>query len=110
MITPSQVILTIFILFVILRTLSAMRAKNPSTHFVTVWLVFWIGVFILIFQQDFVNFVAHSLGISRGVDLIIYISLIITFYMIFRISIKLEELERAITKIVRKISLMKKKT
>ncbi|MFH1712743.1 MAG: DUF2304 domain-containing protein, partial [Candidatus Jacksonbacteria bacterium] len=48
---------------------------------------------------------ANWAGIGRGVDLIIYLSLIFLFSALFFILVRLERLERDVTKIVRKRTL-----
>jgi len=105
MISPSQILLTSLILVVIFRTLTAYKRNKLSLSFVILWLSFWLGVIILVFQQDLVSIVANSLGISRGVDLVIYVSLIVIFYTIYRILITLSEYQKMITKLVREVSL-----
>src|SRR5436190_20860177 len=103
--TASQLLLSILIVFIIIRTIVAFRKKNLSLFFTIIWTSFWLFGLILIFQQNFVIFIAAKLGISRGVDLIIYLSLIFIFYMLYRLLVKIEELERSITVLVRQLAL-----
>lgn len=44
---------------------------------------------------------ANFFGIGRGADLVLYVGLVAVFYFIFRIYVRLEKMERNITKIVR---------
>jgi len=64
-----------------------------------------MGTASIIIFPDATSFVAHLLGIGRGADLIIYMSLLITFYLIFRIHLTLARFEQEITEIVRAIAL-----
>lgn len=105
MISPTQVFLAILIIFIMLRTLSAYKAKKLSANFTFIWLTFWLGPLILIFQQEFITGLAHRLGVSRGVDLIIYTATIIIFYLIYRLMVYIKEVDRKITEIVRKMAL-----
>lgn len=109
MISSSQILLSLIIIFVIFKTIAAYKKKNLSLGFVLIWIIFWITGLITIFQQNLVIQLAHTLGISRGVDLVIYISLIAVFYMIYRILVRIEDLEREITQVVRKITLKRSK-
>jgi hypothetical protein len=43
--------------------------------------------------------------VGRGVDLVIYISVLILFYLIFRTLVRLDKIEKDITKIVREVAL-----
>lgn len=109
MITFSQLLLSVIILFIIFKTVDAYRKRMLSATFFVVWLLFWITGLILIFQQDLVISIAHRLGISRGVDLVIYLSLITLFYLIYRIMVWLNEINRKITELVREIALREAK-
>ena len=51
---------------------------------------------------------ANNLGIGRGADLILYISIVILFYLVFKLHVKLESVGRDIAKVVRQDSLDKK--
>ena len=105
MITPSQILLSSLIIFIITRTIIAYKQKSLREGFVLIWLIFWTTGLFLIFQQELTINIANKLGISRGVDLVIYISLITIFYMIYRLLVSIYELNQKITKIVRNIAL-----
>lgn len=107
--SPSQILLSTLILFILLRTINAYKKRDLSLGFSLIWIIFWLFGLFLIFEQNFVISLAKSLGISRGVDLVIYLSLIFIFYMIYRLLVKIEELERTITQIVRNITLKERR-
>ena len=48
---------------------------------------------------------ARVVGVGRGADVVIYLSLIAIFYLIFRLYVKIEQVEGEITRLVRKLSL-----
>lgn len=106
--TASQILLASIITFIIARTIVAYKKNNLSSGFTLIWILFWLAGLTLIFHQEFAIGLAEKLSISRGVDLIIYLSLIFIFYMLYRLLVKLSELERQITKIIRKIALKEK--
>lgn len=109
MITPSQILLSTLIIFVITRTFIAYKKGSLSGGFTFLWIIFWLGGLFLIWQQQLAIEIAHRLGISRGVDLVIYVSLIIIFYLIYRLMVWMNEIDRKITELVRKIALKGKK-
>ncbi len=106
---PSQIILSAIILFIIYRTIVSYRRNNITILFAVIWLTFWFLILLLLFQQNILIFVAHALGIGRGVDLAIYLSIIIIFYLIFRIFIEINSVNKKITKIVRHEALKNRK-
>jgi len=60
-----------------------------------------------VWWPDSTVIVANYLGIGRGTDLILYISLAVIFFILFRLHVKIESIGRDITKVVRKDSLDK---
>jgi len=70
-------------------------------------MTFWLAVGIIVWIPNSTNVIAQFLGIGRGADLIFYFSILILFFLIFRVYIKIEKIERNITKVVREDSLNK---
>ncbi len=101
----TQLLFSIFILFAISRAI--LRFKEGKISFLALvgWVFLWLWVGIIIWIPGVTTHIARILGIGRGADLIIYGSIIIIFYLIFRIYVKLEDIERQITQLARKIAL-----
>jgi hypothetical protein len=105
----TQIIMTIFVLFAVSRVVLRFRERKISFVAMISWFLLWIAVEIIIWRPDVTTSLAKILGIGRGADLLIYGSLLVIFYSVFRIYIKFEDLERQITTLVRKIALEKSK-
>jgi hypothetical protein len=102
---PAQLLLLPFVLAALAKVIhSYNRRRMPMADFLF-WILVWIGTASVIIFPDATSFLAHLLGIGRGADLIIYTSLLISFYLIFRLYLALARLEQAITEIVRAIAL-----
>ena len=93
-----QILISIFALFAIITLLKTKKF---------LWLLFWLAVGVIVWIPNATNVIAQFLGIGRGADLVFYFSILILFFLIFRIYIKIERLERDITKFVRKDSLIR---
>ena len=65
------------------------------------WLLIWVGMLVMAWYPNSVQTAADILGIGRGVDLVIYLALAFLLLTNFRLSVKLESLQRDITKVVR---------
>src|SRR4051812_49179308 len=79
------------------------RSKdNLGLHGTIFWILFWLGVDVVILFPNSTTVLANKLGIGRGVDLVVYVSIIMIFFVLFRLNVKLEGINRQITKIVRK--------
>jgi hypothetical protein len=109
MITIVQIIAFIFVTFAASR--AVLRAKDKKITIIELffWLGIWGGLIVVVFFPGLTSYIAELVGIGRGIDVIIYTSIGLLFYMIFRLYVKLEDSEKEITRLVREIALMKKK-
>ncbi|OGY42612.1 MAG: hypothetical protein A2Y82_02875, partial [Candidatus Buchananbacteria bacterium RBG_13_36_9] len=69
------------------------------------WTIFWFLVGFVVILPETTSLVANFVGVGRGVDLVIYISILILFYLVFRVLVRLDKIDKDVTKIVRKIAL-----
>jgi small membrane protein len=100
-----QIIAALFVIFAISRAYLRFREKKLSSFSFIFWTIVWIaGIGAIIFPEISTSF-ARVLGVGRGVDAILYASIVILFYMIFRLYIKIEDTQRQITELVRKVAL-----
>ncbi|MFA5029985.1 MAG: DUF2304 family protein [Patescibacteria group bacterium] len=100
-----QILAIVFILFAASRVFLRFREKTLTTIEFIIWLFIW-GIAALVVVLPYVStFIAKVLGVGRGVDALIYISIIILFYGLFRIYVKLEFIEHELTLLVRKKAL-----
>lgn len=104
-----QIIAVLFSLFAFSRALIRFReAKITGKEFVF-WSIIWIGVIFVAVLPWTTTFIANFIGIRRGIDVIVYLSIIILFYLTFRIYVKMENVEREITKLVREEAISKRR-
>jgi hypothetical protein len=69
------------------------------------WIIFWMVVGVIVLYPGITSFFAQMVGVGRGADLVIYLSIILIFYIIFQLTVKIEKIERNITKIVRTVAI-----
>jgi len=104
-----QILLIIFLLFAVSRVLLQVKSGNITAGS----FIFWSGLFFIaivgVLSPELTSRVARLLGIGRGADVIIYVSIVLLFYLVFRLSIVIEDLRHEITKLVREIALSKEK-
>lgn len=100
-----QILISIFALFAISRLVLKFKKTELRISKFFIWLIFWLAVGVVVWIPDATNMAANFLGIGRGADLVFYLSIILIFYLIFRIYIKIEKVEKDITKVVRKDAL-----
>lgn len=106
---PVQLILAIFLLFAVSRVYLRFREGTINLGAFLFWIGLWVLALFSIFCPDFTTYWAQLLGIGRGVDVILYISIALLFYLIFRINVMIENLHEEISKVVREVALKEEK-
>ena len=102
-----QILLSLFILFAVLKISGRFRAKEVTAGPLFFWLVFWLAVGVVVWQPNLSTELANRLGVGRGSDLVLYVAVAVLFYMIFRLTVRLEKIEKNITKVVREVAINK---
>lgn len=100
-----QFLIIAFALLVMSRIILSFKNKRISFKSLLFWLGLWLAVSAAFLLPKTANYLAKILGFERGADLAVYFSILLIFYMLFRIFVKLERIETEITDIVRSIAL-----
>jgi len=101
-----EILVIVFAFFAINRSWKRFEEGKETMKSFIFWFLLWIGLIALILVPGTMDFVASNIGIGRGVDVIIYITIIVLFYLSFRTDIKIEKINQDITKIVRELTFM----
>ncbi|MFC1801173.1 DUF2304 domain-containing protein [Nanoarchaeota archaeon] len=102
---PIQIPILIFALFAFSRGVLRARDKSITKNEFLFWSVIWILIIVVTLIPKVADVFAQIFGIGRGLDLALYGGMIILFYLVFRLYVKLEGTEQNITKIVREIAI-----
>ncbi|MSU75502.1 MAG: DUF2304 family protein [Candidatus Magasanikbacteria bacterium] len=100
-----QATLIIFFIFALSRVVMRWRAKELSLGALILWSIFWIIAGIVVVTPNITFYFAHLVGIGRGADLVVYVSLALLFFIVFRLMVVVERQKREITKLTRMIAL-----
>jgi hypothetical protein len=100
-----QIILLFFFLFAWSRVFRKYRLNEIKLKELVIWSFFWLIAAIVVLVPNFTSTIAKIVGIGRGADLVIYMSVALLFYILFRVFIRLEKIENNITKITRELAL-----
>lgn len=90
----------IILILLCFRTIVKWRAKDLRFGEFIFWLFLWVAIAVVVLYPKTSTIVANMLGVGRGADLLIYSSLLLIFYLLFRIFMRLEKIKRQITKVV----------
>jgi small membrane protein len=104
-----QIVLIIFLFFAASRVYLQWRAGNLKIVSFIFWVTIFCGAILGILQPDLTTRVAKMVGIGRGADVVIYFSVAILFYLLFRIYIYIENLRHEISDLVSQLALKQDK-
>lgn len=96
-----QIIITLFVLAILFKLFKQKQKNKISLLSFIIWFLLWLAVLVVFWEPDTTTYLANVLGIGRGADLVVYVSIIIIFYMLFRIFVRLNKMDSEITKAIR---------
>jgi hypothetical protein len=76
-----SIIIILFALFALSRAYLRFKESKISGTELTMWIVIWLAVILVAIIPETSSIISNFLGIERGVDLLVYISIIIIFYL-----------------------------
>ncbi len=100
-----QILITLISLVIIGKAIRKIQKREAHVQTFVVWTFFWFLVIVLVWQPNLTDYLAAFLQVTRGADAIFYLSLILIFYLFFKLFIKLERIDQDITKVVRELAL-----
>jgi hypothetical protein len=103
--TAIQILIAAFVMFAVWRTVGRFREAELSWPWFILWLVMWIALGVGAVLPQTTEWFARMIGVGRGVDAVLYASVIFLFYLEFRLYLRQERLEHEISVLVRQIGL-----
>lgn len=105
----QQILALVIIAFFLVRLFWQKQKKQIGANEFIFWLVFWSLVAILILSLKWIDKLVADLGFSgMGIEVLLYLGIAVLFYFIFRLRLKLEKIEKNITKIIREMAIKDK--
>ncbi|MEA3398748.1 MAG: DUF2304 family protein [Patescibacteria group bacterium] len=106
----QQIIALIIIFFLLSRLFWQKKKGALSNNEFIFWLFFWLLSALSIALIKWLDKVVASMGFSGpSIQVLLYLSIVFLFYIIFRLRLRLEKIEKNITKIIRELALKNKK-
>ena len=103
-----QILLVVFFLFALIKVIGRFRMGDLSKAGLVWWSLFWVAAAVVVILPNSTAYFAKLVGIGRGADLVVYLSLASVFFILFKLMMKIELLNKDITKLTRKIALDEK--
>jgi hypothetical protein len=103
--TLIQFVLLAIILVMAIHAVSQKRRGEIGSLQLFIWLAIWVaGAFVVLFP-GYANMLATMFGVGRGADLVIYVAIPALFYIVFRLLIRTERLNRDLTLLTRALAI-----
>jgi hypothetical protein len=102
--TIITLLMILFALFAYSRVILRMRKGEITVAEFAFWSILWISVIVVALIPSFATAIAVLLGIGRGVDVMVYLSILVLFYLVFRAYVKMEHIEHELTLMTRNLS------
>jgi len=102
---PSQFVLGALVVIALALTVYRFQRRQMRALDMLFWSALWTAALVAIVFPDTTGFVARLIGIGRGVDAAIYLSVVLVFYLNFRLYMRISQIDTQITTIVRHLAL-----
>lgn len=102
---PLQLLALLFLLFAFSRVWLRAREGSVGWGMFWFWTLVWLLAMVAVVKPELTTQLARRMGVGRGVDAAIYISIVLLFYLQFRSNVSVENLRHEITKLTREIAL-----
>ncbi|MFA5935742.1 MAG: DUF2304 domain-containing protein [Patescibacteria group bacterium] len=96
-----QIILVSIMALAFIMTWRRFRQRVIPLSEALLWSLLWIVATGIVIAPQISTRIAHFVGVGRGADLVVYAAVPMLFFLVFKLFIKHEELERKLTEIVR---------
>ncbi len=100
-----QLFILVIVLAVWWRLYRRLQARELTVVEFVEWFLLWVAVAVVAMVPDVTSYLARLVGVGRGVDLVTYLALLLVFYLVFKLFVKLEKIERQFTSLVQKLAL-----
>ena len=100
-----QILLVAMLLGALALTWRRARQDALSRRAAFAWSLLWIGAGVVVLRPETASLFASLVGVGRGVDAVIYLAIALIAYILFRLFLRMDRLERDLTKLVRRIAL-----
>lgn len=106
----TQLILVIFLFFALSRVVLRYKGGILSFFGLLFWGTLFSSAIVFVLFPILSSDIAKSFGIGRGVDALIYSSIVILFYLVFRLYVYIQDIRQEITKLVKELALRELKS
>lgn len=97
-----KIVLLLLIAVILWRVIDRYTRKQIRLSELFSWVFFWLVSAGFVLWPEASSRLAELVGVGRGVDVMLYLALLLVFYLLFKIFVKFEKIEREITLLARR--------
>lgn len=102
--TLIQIILLLLVVLAIRRLYIKYTNHDIGRGEFIAWLLLWLAALLVVALPQTASYLAILVGVGRGSDLVVYLAVLILFYLVFKMVVRLEKIEQQLTMIVRSLA------
>lgn len=104
----QQILGFIIVIFFLARLYGHKRSGQVNRQEFYLWLVFWLGVGLVIASLKYIDALVGRLGFTTSaINILAYLGIAVLFYALFRLRVRMAKLEKDITKVVEEVAIGK---
>jgi len=101
-----RIVVSLFGVYIILKSWSEYKAKKESWIMLIFWTFIWLTVIVFAFFPSIVDYILGKFGTSKvGIGTFLGIGMVVLLFISYRLYIKSERIERQMTKLVQDLAL-----
>lgn len=103
--TTFQIVMVPLLSLLFLATAVQTGRRRLAARFGLAWMALWVAAAVSIIDPNILVRAAHFLGIGRGADLVLYLSVLFSFAAFFITYLRFRRVDEQLTTIVRHIAI-----
>ena len=96
-----KAVTVLFAIFAVQRLFKRYRRRQAFLFELCFWALIWSGIAVVVFIPQKTDEFAHLLGVGTGVNALTFIAIIGLLYAAWRLTARVQQLERDLTRMVR---------
>ena len=91
----------------IILSILRFRDGKMSLGMLLLWILIWLLIIFISFYPNLTNYLAILTRKGRGLDIVLILGLLLSFYMIFKVYNKIETIEEELTDLIRELAIQR---
>ncbi len=100
-ITPYQIVVPLFSLLMVTYAWNLVMRQKKSVWEGLLWTFFWCGIGFIALIPSSLQYLSTLTGIQNNTSAATFTAIVILFFVLFYVIVRLEEIEQRLTKIIR---------